>query len=251
MRVVSIVERTLRGSLRSRPLPVVAVCVYLFSAVNLFAADETTRIGYYLRKDSPLTGIERALGITRIESRSTARLTGIPQGSPAAIQRYGQRYSWGRLFEGWRNFGEGRRLFGVRDTYSPRRLFGTRTRVTPQRLYGVVAERTRRNELGSLAFRWGQDRELLFRNQPRPRAHEIYGPQFTSRRTLLEKQRWRPSQLYGSGLGTPRDRLYSVRRNDLGMRRLSRVNVSGASRILDRGRFGRRGSLSGRRLFGL
>jgi len=215
------------------------------------AADESTRLRYYLRKESPLTRIEQALGMTPNESRNTARLTGVNQYSPAAIQRSKRRFTWGSLFEGWRGFGNRDRLYGVKNAYSAPRLFGTRERVTPSRLYGVVSERARRNDLGGLAFRWGEDKNLLFKGQPRPRDYTIYGPRFTRHRRILEKQQWRPHEVYGTALGAPRDRLYGVRRTDFSTRRLTRVNVGGASAILDRGRLGRRSSLRGRKLFGL
>ena len=228
-----------------------AIVAFLTMPSLCGAADESSRLTYYLRKESPLTRIEQALGITPQSSRNTARLTGVRHYSPTAIQRTERPFTWGKLFEGWRGFQRRDRLYGVKNASSAPQLFGTTTRVTPSRLYGIVAERSRRDDFGGLAFRWGEDRNLLFRGQPRPRDHQIYGPQFTSQRRILERQRWRPSEIYGSGLVAPRDRLYGIRRSDLSSRRLSRVNAGGVSAILDRGRLGRQSSLRGRRLFGL
>jgi len=222
----------------------------LVTCSTVYAADDTGNLKRYLRQDSPLTQIEVALGINHAESRQLSRLTSVPQSNPITAQGHRGAFSMGRLFQGWRGFGNGDRTYGVRGAGAWQRLSGVSNRIQTRHLYGVSPRSGGRSDFGTLFYRWGNDQNLLFRNQPRPRRNEIYGPRWRNSNRILERTPWRTQNIYGAGLSNTAGRLLGLRRSAITSRSMSGVNVSGPSAILDRSGLGRRSGLSGKRLIG-
>lgn len=227
-----------------------SICVALGVSTATYAADDAGRLSHYLRRESPLTKIELALGINRAESRQISRLTSVSQSTPTTAQGYRGAFATGRFFNGWGGFKNGERTYGVRGAKTWQRLSGVSNRSRPRQLYGVSSPNSSRSDFGGLFFRWGSDRNLLFRNQPRPHRNEIYGVRWGNNTRILERARWRPQEIYGAGLTNVSGRMYGLRRSAITSRSMSGINVSRPSSLLDRSGFGRRSGLSGKRLFG-
>lgn len=241
----------------SAPLHLIArgalwVLVALFSLdTSLRADDGTRRLRRYLQKDSPLSSIEAALGISRGHHRFTGNLSGVASRTPWRSGAGSRSTSISRAIGGSRVGLFGNRLFGAPRSYATGAAFGVRTRPSPRAMFGVSGFGGHSRNFAVPTIRGFNRTEILFPGQPRPNYDRMLGVRWALPPSSFGGKTSRSNRMYGRGFGSGNGSIYGFTSSRRGRADINPVRARTPSAILDRS-FGRRTSwFGGRWAFGL
>jgi hypothetical protein len=236
----------LRSTLLSLVIPLLLTAQSASSEIN----ETNPRLLSYLRQDSPLTAIERTLGISRSDVAG-AKLLGVERRSPALL--YGvpskdiRRGLLARTFASSDD-----RFYGMRLERGVARLSGITRRTNPAQLFGVRSGNISSSAFNQLAFGRRVERGIIgYPRSSSKRVNRWFDSNVSSASQLLGPQPWRKAWVFGAATNIQSNRTNGVSRNRALGGRLYGVNVRSPSAILNRGMHGKQGRRLGRQAFGL
>jgi len=230
----------------------IAISLALLGAQVARAEIEETNARFlrYLRRDSPLTAIERTLGITR-SNATGSRPLGLERRSTAQLYGVRANATWrgllGRLFTG----SEGR-LYGVGAARSITRLSGIVRRSPPTQLYGIRGGDPFGSGFLRLAFGQRVERSVIgYPKLGATRVNRWFESNILNPSRLLGPKPWRNGNVLRTGVKLHTERTNGVKRSRPSGGKLYGVTARSPSAILSRGIHGKKVRRLNRRAFGL